>query len=212
MKIYNIFRSIDGEVNYFGQGTYTTFIRFAGCNLNCEYCDTDYARKPGSGTEMAVTDVFDAVEALGCKKVTITGGEPLTQPEPFKMLTNKLRGNGYHITVETNGSMPLIGMGIDSWIIDYKLPSSGMHESMIWNNFTFLRPIDFVKFVVSDKRDFKYAVGIKKDIDQTRSRCRYAFSPAFEKLPPMRLFSWLEEEKLYDVILNIQLHKLIGLP
>jgi 7-carboxy-7-deazaguanine synthase len=212
MKIYNIFRSIDGEVNAFGQGTYTTFIRFAGCNLSCAHCDTSYARSLKVGTEIEVEGILESVKELGCHKVTITGGEPLMQPEAFKLLTNALRGNDFRITVETNGSVPLMGMGIDGWVVDYKLPSSGMHKKMVDNNFASLRPIDFIKFVVLDKKDFRYAVEVKRTIEKTRSRARFAFSPMYGELPPMRLFSWLEEAKIFDAVLNIQLHKLIGLP
>ncbi len=212
MKIYNIFRSIDGEVNAFGQGSYTTFIRFAGCNLSCIHCDTSYARSLKVGTEMDVEEVHKTVKEFGCHKVTITGGEPLIQGPAFKMLTNTLKGDDFKVTVETNGSVPLMGMGIDGWVVDYKLPSSGMHEKMVDNNFASLRPMDFIKFVVLDKKDFRYAVEVKRTIEETRSRARFAFSPVFGHLPPMRLFSWLEEAKIYDAVLNIQLHKLIGLP
>ena len=72
MQIAEIFQSIDGEVNRFGQGRLTTFIRTSECNLNCPYCDTPQGR--GQGRAITVGQIVERVKALGCKKITITGG------------------------------------------------------------------------------------------------------------------------------------------
>ena len=208
MKIYSIFNSIDGEVNLYGQGTFTTFIRFAGCNLRCKWCDTKYAQELDSGMEMKIHEVIEQLVIIGCKKVTITGGEPLLQPDHFKILTKELWHRGYITTVETNGSFPLEGYGVSSWVVDYKLPSSGMTNKMNLDVFTQLRANDYIKFVITDKLDYETAKSFIFEEAGGR-RAKNVFSPAHGILDPKELISWMKEDELFGVQVNIQIHKLV---
>lgn len=209
MRIYSIFNSIDGEVNYYGQGTFSTFIRFAGCNLQCKYCDTEYARERSSGKDISIEDVLTVLNTIGCKKVTITGGEPLCQSQELLALTRKLWHLGYSITIETNGSLLLEGYGISSWVVDYKLPSSGMMKEMNLSIFPTLRSSDYIKFVMTDKEDYKVATALVKSFkaNEPQYKAKIAFSPAYP-LDPNTLISWIKEDKLFDVQLNLQIHKI----
>ena len=214
MRIYSIFSSIDGEVNAHHQGRLTTFIRFAGCNFYenpCSYCDTGYAQHPESGVEMSVGEVMEKVGNLPANKVTITGGEPLYQAEALYNLTKTLYFKNYYVSVETNGSKPIQGHGVGCWIMDYKLPSSGMKSRMMWENFEFLTAKDFVKFVVMDRGDYEKALEVMIEMKGRNCHTGFAFSPVFQVLDPNLLIKWLYEDGVPDVIVNLQLHKFAGL-
>jgi len=225
MRISSIFPSIDGEVNSYGQGHFTTFIRLQGCNFfqkpnhPCSYCDTVYAQDPDDGIEMSIFEILDEVKKIGNKKCTITGGEPLLQKKELIILLTKLFENNRFATVETNGSIfPEFVGDTTSYIMDYKLPSSGVSNKMLdVKYFRWLRPYDVIKFVVANRDDFDYAVDMIDKISTVghfTSLPLLAFSPVHKELSPQTLIDWIEKESLnkrYRVSLNVQLHKLLNL-
>ena len=227
MLVNNIFNSIDGEVNFYGQGMLTTFIRLQGCNLNCKWpCDTPQAQsklRTSENFELTPMEIIKQIKILGRKKVTITGGEPLTQRKELLRLVEmipKFFGWDFPITIETNGSKSLKGISdVASWVVDYKLPSSEMEDSMNYDAFRYLNNRDVVKFVIQTKEDFNKATQTIEEIwpisEDVMDFPSFAFSPVYKKITPARLLSWLNESpipKLYKTALNIQLHKIIGLP
>jgi 7-carboxy-7-deazaguanine synthase len=225
MLINSIFNSIDGEVNYFGQGMLTTFIRLQGCNLKCGYCDTKQAQdKTKAPFKMTPTEVFKKVKELGGTKVTITGGEPLEQRKDLLRLVemfNRNFGWDFRVSIETNGSKSLHNISsMASWVVDYKVTSSGMNRFMDSNAFAFLGKEDIVKFVIEDKLDFDDALAFMKTMwglsysDKDEFPI-FAFSPVFQLLEPAQLYEWINKSpmlKYYKTALNIQLHKILSLP
>ena len=159
LNVQSIFDSIDGEENAFdGAGQLTTFIRLKGCQLCSSYCDTKYAQESKPENWMTVDDIIQQVHF---PKVTITGGEPLLQREGVVGLLNRLITN-YNVSVETNGTQFPLALYAHSseyvrYVVDFKLPSSGMTEHMNWKVFDSLRKIDVIKLVISDEEDYKYA-------------------------------------------------------
>ena len=224
MFVNSIFNSIDGEVNFYGQGMLTTFIRLQGCNLKCSYCDTPQAQnKTKAPFKMTPAEIVKEVHRLQGNKVTITGGEPLEQRKELIRLVeifNRTRGYDFRVTIETNGSKSLKGISdMACWVVDYKLPGSGMEEAMKHEAFSYLGQQDVVKFVIQNKEDFNKAIQtieeIFGDFGKTDEFPVFAFSPVYKKITPAQLLSWLNETsipKLYKTALNIQLHKIIGLP
>jgi len=208
MRIYSIFQSVDGEVNAFGQGAFTTFVRFVGCNLACKYCDTKYARD-SQGQEMSVEEVLQKVKDIGCRKVTITGGEPLYQADELFKLTKRLFHAGYSVSIETNGSYSIQGYGVGSWVVDYKLSTSGMLKFMKEEVHRKLVVNDFVKFVLSNEEDYQEALVVKERLQEAGCHAKFAFSPVYEVLSPAALVEWLSRDKVFDCLVNIQLHKII---
>lgn len=213
MIIRSIFQSIDGEVSRFHQGRISTFIRLAGCNLRCEYCDTKYAQDSESGEERAVEDIIRTVIQYGSPKVTITGGEPLVQAETPLLISSLLR-LGFMVSVETNGSLPIpesIQYEHENlcWIMDYKTLYSGMNHRMDLENFLFLRKGDFVKFVVSGVEDIDNACFVREQLRLLGSKVTFAFSPVFGKMEPASLVEEMKRRKLLDCIFSYQIHKLI---
>ena len=106
MKINEIFYSLQGEVHFTGRPA--IFIRFAGCNLRCPFCDTDFT----SYTEMSVAEILEAIASYPAHFVVLTGGEPSLQLTP-EFIT-ALKEADYYLSIETNGTHPLPA-GID-WI------------------------------------------------------------------------------------------------
>lgn len=215
MKIASIFASIDGEVSPFLQGRQTVFVRLARCNLKCSYCDTKYAQSDKDAVEMNIDQVTNEIRKFGLTKVTITGGEPLLQAQEVTELCQVLSLHfSMSITIETNGSMippKALSSSLSTYyIMDWKLPSSGMESFMRLEAFENLVNRDVVKFVIADRRDFDRALEVRKEIKR-RALPTFAFSPAFGKLEPKTLISWLENSSVRDGVVSVQLHKLLGL-
>ena len=99
MKVNEIFYSLQGEGHY--TGTPAVFVRFAGCNLRCWFCDTDFEK----GVEMNEDEIVEAVLQYPTRYVVITGGEPTLQVTAS--LCDKLHAHGLYLMMETNGTRPL---------------------------------------------------------------------------------------------------------
>ena len=103
MKYSEIFYSIQGEEQLIGYPS--VFFRTSYCNLRCIWCDTPYTSWEPEDKDISVEDAVDAILAHNCKQVVITGGEPFMQPKDLTILCHRLRQNGKHITIETNGTL-----------------------------------------------------------------------------------------------------------
>lgn len=221
MKVIEIFDSIDGEGKRTGQ--LCSFIRLAGCNLRCSYCDTVYSLfgedEPCEYTEMSIDEVISKVNPK-FRRVTLTGGEPLIAPESAE-LVNKLCDMGVEVNIETNGAVDIVEF-IGKirkkekvfFTIDYKLPTSGMTDKMIWNNFLNLRPFDVIKFVVGSDEDFSEMVRVMESIAPEYEKMPYIYTgvvygmyDAAELIENMK-----STDILKDTVYQIQLHKVIWSP
>ena len=212
-KVAEKFVSINGEGPRAGE--LAVFLRFCGCNLNCGFCDTRWANIADVKYELASAEELVAyVKATGVKNVTLTGGEPLLQSDIARLIA-LLGASGAEVEIETNGSVPLkdiVSLSPRPAVTaDYKLPSSGMEEYMLVENFSYLTLRDSVKFVVGDKRDLARAEEIIKDYGLT-DRCRVYFSPVFGEIEPEEIAEFMKERKLNGVRLQLQLHKIIWKP
>ena len=157
MKVAEIFHSIEGEGIEIGRPE--VFIRLAGCNLRCDWCDTKYALE--NGMEMSVSDIIDEVSKYPCKSVSITGGEPILQRKELLKLTRKLKESDYWIQINTNGTVfsAEIFELVDLITMDCKCPSSGMKSDLDVLRKTkdlFASKSQF-KFVISGEDDYRYA-------------------------------------------------------
>ena len=117
-----------------------TFIRFAGCNLNCGYCDTAWANdRKVAFDPMTAEEVYAYIKETQVTNVTLTGGEPLLQQDMRELLELLSQDPELYVEIETNGSV-LLSKFSDlenppSFTMDYKLPSSGMERMMALENF-----------------------------------------------------------------------------
>lgn len=105
-RVNDIFYSLQGEGHNAGRAA--VFVRFAGCNLRCPFCDTDF----GAWREMDNSDILEAISAWPARLVVLTGGEPALQADAA--LVGMLHAAGYTVAMETNGTSP-VPEGVD-WI------------------------------------------------------------------------------------------------
>jgi len=209
MQIFDIFRSIQGETTRAGLPMW--FVRLAGCDLRCSYCDTAAARDPEAGRAMTVAEVVAAVSSPALPHVAITGGEPMHQVQEVNALVASLAANGSEILIETNGAHPIDVLDPRAVrIVDVKTPGSGMADRMCWRNLDLVTARDEVKFVLTGRADYDWS---KKVLARHRliGRTTVLFGAAAPLLDPATLSRWILDDGL-PVRLNLQLHKLLGLP
>lgn len=154
--VVEIFKSIEGEGSR--SGSPVVFLRLAGCNLNCQYCDTKYALHLDSLeiNLMSKDEIVSNLLSLNCKNITITGGEPLLHTQLLTWLFSYYKNFNYNI--ETNGTMATeCCRNRDNVIItaDIKCPSSGFKGS-VTDSIKLLTNKDVVKFVAGTKDDLSF--------------------------------------------------------
>lgn len=208
MKVLEKFVSIEGEGIW--QGYPAVFIRFAGCNLSCSFCDTAYAQEYDQGDETRVDSIVDYVLETGIERVTLTGGEPLGRDRIWDLI-KLLAFHGKKVNVETNGSQHIPGCLSENVIItmDYKLPSSRMEKKMLISNIPKLRSCDVLKFVCSDLGDLYKASNI---IYKYKPKSHIFFSPVYGRIEPKEIVEFLVARKMNNCRVQLQIHKYIWDP
>jgi 7-carboxy-7-deazaguanine synthase len=224
MQIVEIFRSIQGEGTRTGEPT--TFVRLAGCNLHCTWCDTPYAQG-GTGVERSIPQIVAEVAASGPGLVCVTGGEPLLQvatPDLVRALLSVGRG----VQVMTNGSLLLHAIPLAATLaVDIKTPWS--HESVDsaipagrapdrgdlpapphfdLANLRRLSKPDEVKFVVRDRREFEWAALWADRVGLFDTVGTVLVGAAWDELDAATVADWILESRL-PIRLNVQLHKML---
>lgn len=204
LRITEVFHSLQGEARTVGLPT--VFVRLTGCPLRCLYCDTTYSFSGGELIELEA--LVAQIAAFGCKRVCVTGGEPLAQRECISLLA-RLCDDGYEVSLETSGAMPIAPTDIRvSRVVDLKTPDSGECHRNDYSNMAELTGNDQVKFVVCSRSDYEWA---RFKIDEYALIGRVSdvlFSPSHGVVSPTELAEWILADKL-DVRLQLQLHKFL---
>jgi len=206
VNVCEVFSSIQGESSYAGLPCF--FIRLAGCNLRCAYCDTPHAWEPGR--DVAVPELIRQAARSPAAMVEVTGGEPLLQPGFVELAVGLRDGSGKPVVVETNGSLDvsMVPDGVAA-VVDVKCPGSGESGAFAVGNTGRLRPIDEIKFVLSDRADYDWAKAFIERHGKA-SACRAVwFTPAFGRLPAEQIAEWIVADGL-AVRLQVPLHKIFG--
>lgn len=208
------FTSINGEGKKAGE--LAVFIRFRKCNLCCSYCDTAWANRNDSpAEEYALEKLVEEVEQTGIRNVTLTGGEPLLQPDLDLFITELMKRN-HAVEIETNGSISIQHFSEltyrPDFTLDYKLPSSHMEKFMLTENYQYLNYThDVVKFVAGSVQDLEKALEIIQKFDLL-NKAKIYFSPVFGEIDPKEIVAFLKQHQLNQIRLQLQLHKFIWNP
>lgn len=210
LAISELFASLQGESTY--AGLPCVFIRLAGCNLRCSYCDSRYAIEE-KGRDTALADILAFVAAYPGFLVEITGGEPLLQPHILPLIESLL-AQRRTVLVETNGSLDIAPLPAAATVImDIKCPGSGatsLHPDNIGTVKTRASQragSTEIKFVLTDLNDYAWA----KEMVRKHGLTTFApvlFSPVSERLPVRVLAEAIVCDRL-PVRLQLQLHRII---
>ncbi len=203
LRVTEIFYSLQGETRTVGCPT--VFIRLTGCPLRCVYCDTAYAFT--GGRKWSLTAILDEVARHAPRYVTVTGGEPLAQPECLALL-DALVERGYDVSLETSGALDVSGVhpGV-SKVLDLKTPGSGEMARNNDANLHHLTASDQIKFVITGPDDYQWAKTRLLD-EALHERCEVLFSPATGLQNPAELADQILRDRL-PVRFQVQLHKLL---
>src|SRR6201985_2728505 len=180
LTINEIYHSIQGESTW--AGLPCVFVRVTFCDLRCNYCDTEYAFYEGK--KQTLDEIVDAVKALGCPLVEITGGEPLLQKNVLPLMT-MLADAGHTVLLETSGAHDISKVDARVHrITDLKTPGSGECDRNLFSNIEHLGERDEVKFVIGSREDYEWS---REQLQRHRlnERCRAVlFSPIFRRIDP----------------------------
>jgi 7-carboxy-7-deazaguanine synthase len=222
MHLIELYKSVQGESSF--AGVPCIFVRLAGCNLRCTWCDSEYTF--GGGKSFTADEIIAQIEALEpCRLIEFTGGEPMLQARELLPLMDQLLAKNYTLMIENSGEQPLadVPRAVHK-IVDVKCPGAGAAaNSFRMENLDVLTPNDEVKFVLTDRADYEFA----RDFIQTHGlavRCGdILLSPAFLKLPseqrstencaldPRLVVEWMLADGL-PARLSLQIHKYIWEP
>ena len=204
LQLSEVFYSIQGESSFAGYPC--LFFRLAGCNLRCSNCDAKYTYEdPASPTPLStlLNEAARHPNAL----IEITGGEPLLQEGVYPLM-EALLARDRAVLLETNGSLNIARVPKEVVkIIDLKCPDSGMAEKMDLANLTLLAPHDEIKFVVSSRADYDWAVTMIRE-HRLAEKAKLILSPVLGRLAPALLAQWLLADAL-PARLQLQLHTLL---
>lgn len=221
MVLIELYVSVQGESSF--AGLPCIFVRLAGCNLRCSWCDSEYTFH--GGKKFSLDQVEEKIVALApVTLVEFTGGEPMLQERELLPMMDRLLAKGYTLMLETSGERPLakVPKAVHK-IMDVKCPASRESGRFHLENLEALTSRDEVKFVISDLADYEFA----RDFIQQHNlaaRCgNILLSPAFTKTPtsqrttencvldPRLLVEWMLADHLPGR-LSLQIHKFIWEP
>ncbi len=183
----------------------TVFVRLTGCPLRCSYCDTTYAFQGGEW--VSFDEIIDSIAQYETPYVTVTGGEPLAQPDCIALL-KLLCDKGYQVSLETSGALDISAVDIRvSRVMDLKTPGSGEQPRNLLENIEQITPNDQIKFVVCDRNDYLWSreMIIRYEL---AGRCEVLVSPSYGEISARELADWVLEDRL-PVRFQVQLHKLL---
>lgn len=203
LKINEIFYSIQGESTWLGLPT--IFIRLTGCPLRCNYCDTSYAFYQGKRQTLEI--IIETIKQYPCKRVCISGGEPLSQSTVL-VLMQSLCDLNYSVSIETSGALAIDKIDKRVMVVmDLKTPESGEVERNLLDNLAYLKAGDQVKIVICSQADFIWATTMINQYTLPVG-CEWLLSPMTPGVDPAALAQWLLDSGV-NARMQLQLHKVI---
>ncbi len=222
MRLIELYKSVQGESSF--AGLPCIFVRLAGCNLRCAWCDSEYTFT--GGKPFTLDEVEHQIKALApCTLIEFTGGEPMLQAKELLPLMDVLLAQNYTLMIETSGERPLadVPKAVHK-IVDVKCPGAGnAANSFRMENLEALTKNDEVKFVLTNRADYDFASAFIRTHALHEKAGQILLSPAFNKSPtplrttdnatlaPRTLVEWMMADGI-NARLSLQIHKFIWEP
>lgn len=206
MFVSEIFYSIQGEGELLGVPS--VFVRFSGCNLRCNWCDTPFASWEPEGEQLSIDQILERIATHPARHVVLTGGEPMIAPE-IRELAAAIKRLGHHITIETAATIPPADIACDLASLSPKLRNSApddrlpdawreRHEKTRWQPEVvraWLRGYTYqLKFVVASPADVEEIEALLRELGEPVAPAKILLMP--EGTTPAALHSragWLSE-------------------
>jgi 7-carboxy-7-deazaguanine synthase len=219
--LIELYVSVQGESSF--AGLPCIFVRLAGCNLRCSWCDSEYTFH--GGEKFTLDQVEEKIAALApVNLVEFTGGEPMLQERELLPMMDRLLAKDYTLMIETSGERPLakVPKAVHK-IMDVKCPASGESGRFHLENLDALTSRDEVKFVISDRADYEFARDFIQEHNLAAKCGQILLSPAFTKTPtpqrtadncvldPRLLVEWMLADHVPGR-LSLQIHKFVWEP
>ncbi|ABM80051.1 7-carboxy-7-deazaguanine synthase QueE [Hyperthermus butylicus] len=175
LRVVEVFASIQGEGPF--TGTYSVFVRLAGCNLRCPFCDTRYAWSLEAGKPLGVEELVEEIARYEPSLVVITGGEPLLQRHPLNSLVEGLESLGLRVQLETNGILPAPARDEQLWRVYHvvspkdvpvRVPGAKLHPS--WVDYARATGRAWFKFLVANEQHVREVAEYVAKLGIPRSR------------------------------------------
>ena len=222
MHLIELYKSVQGESSF--AGLPCIFVRLAGCNLRCAWCDSEYTF--AGGKPYTEDEIVSQIESLApCRLIEFTGGEPMLQARELLPLMDRLLAANYTLMIETSGERPLAAVPkAVHKIVDVKCPGAGpAANSFCMENLSALTGNDEVKFVLTNRADYEFARAFLAEHRLNELAGGVLLSPAFNKSPsplrttdnatldPRTLVEWMMADGI-EARLSLQIHKFIWEP
>jgi organic radical activating enzyme len=191
-----MFYSLQGEGYHQGKAAF--FIRLAGCDVGCVWCDVKDSWDASKHPVLTIEEIVAAAKAHPSRIAIVTGGEPLLHP--LDELTTALKNAGFQTHIETSGSSPMSGSW--DWVcLSPKKFKAPLPEAV--------KAADELKVVVFNKSDFDWANSFEKDI---QIACKKYLQPEWDKSDAMTplVIDYIKLNPSWE--LSAQLHKYIQVP
>ena len=157
---------------------------------------------------MSMSEIMSEVHSHGVRRVTVTGGEPLAQPDALSLM-DALVAEGYDVSIETSGAQSIAGINPEvSVVMDLKTPGSGEAHRNLMANIALLKKSDQVKFVITNRDDYDWSRFQVDSLELDERVDDILFSPSFDQMDPVDLATWILADRL-PVRMQLQLHKLL---
>ena len=222
MYLIELYKSVQGESSF--AGLPCIFVRLAGCNLRCAWCDSEYTFT--GGKPFTLEEIEEQIKGLTpCTLVEFTGGEPMLQAKELLPLMQRLLDQDFTLMIETSGERPLddVPKAVHK-IVDVKCPGAGSAaDAFRLENLASITRNDEVKFVISNREDYEFAANFIREHSLDQKAGQILLSPAFQNIPkPQRtadnmaldrrkLVEWMLADML-PARLSLQIHKFIWEP
>ena len=209
LRVKEIFFSLQGEGARVG--TPNIFIRLAGCNKNCSFCDTDWK----DGIEYTLDNLISVISRYPCSSIIWTGGEPTLQLD--EEIVELFKEEGFYQAIETNGSNP-VPVGIDYVSCS---PKEGVTIRDLWENFNGRQLDEFRYLITTDS--IKEIDKQLPDIENLPEATYYYISPMFDGFAYVpgvvnacvdylkSKYNWFNKYSSKTWRLSVQIHKIIGI-